>query len=817
MKNITTKIIKLGFLSSFLLAGMIASAQSYCASGATSTADSKCDRVVLIGNSVSIDNNTSSTGCQTYTDHTNLAAPDLSPGGQYRISMTYGTCGGNYTRYSNAWIDYNHDGDFDDAGETLGSWAQNGSTGYVHDLDFEVPCGITPGKTRLRVVVKESGATGAPCGTYTWGETEDYTVDLQSPTGSISANFFLPDTAFVGTIVNLVNSVSGGYLNEWDINNNGSVDYTTENAQHIFSSTGTYSVRLKVANCAGVDSAVKSIVIVSPTAPPVADFVATKNKVELFDVFQLIDLSTNGATYWSWKLINGLDTIDVTDNSDLQGGNPYVHKNPLVFTGTNPAGFPKLFPDRGEWDVCLVASNGIGSSSQVCKTDYVEVTKSTFNIGPETSLPNNIIGIPEGTLYDKGGPNNDYTVPEANLEALIAPCGAQSVTLNFKQFKLLANANLKVYDGVNALGTPLHTGSGFTAGNAPSGPITANSGTIYLLFNSSSGSTDSGFIATWTSVQGSGDAPVANFELPSTTFYNSVTYNIENTSLNAEGNVDFEWRVDGVVAGLGRDLENLVFYSNGSHTIRLTVIGCDGTTSTVTKTITVAHPGSPTDLDFVVSNQRPASGEVVTFTALSDKANRWEWTFFPGTDVSPDGPIDIKTPEARYSFGKPGKYTVQLIGYNSIDSSASAAAVIKANFVVVVDPCLPIISVTTSTDVSISKFTLTDATTGNEVLNNPSDVGVGYTSFIEDLGVIDLNYGATYDFTMDRITNINPMSRKIWIDWNVDGDFDDAGETVASQATGTSLTWTGSFTVPNSDNAFDATTRMRIGVSYGTD
>ena len=61
------------------------------------------------------------------------------------------------------------------------------------------------------------------------------------------------------------------------------------------------------------------------------------------------------------------------------------------------------------------------------------------------------------------------------------------------------------------------------------------------------------------------------------------------------------------------------------------------------------------------------------------------------------------------------------------------------------------------------------------------------------------------------------MNRKIWIDWNVDGDFDDAGEMVASQPTGTSTTWSGSFTVPNVANAFDATTRMRIGTSYGND
>ena len=95
----------------------------------------------------------------------------------------------------------------------------------------------------------------------------------------------------------------------------------------------------------------------------------------------------------------------------------------------------------------------------------------------------------------KGGQFNNYTAPEANLEALIAPCGAASVSLDFTTFKLNANANLKIYDGVNALGTPLHSGNGFTAGNAPSGTIVANSGALYMLWNSSAGAVDSGFAA----------------------------------------------------------------------------------------------------------------------------------------------------------------------------------------------------------------------------------------------------------------------------------------------------------------------------------
>ncbi|MFY0645173.1 MAG: DUF5011 domain-containing protein, partial [Bacteroidia bacterium] len=564
------------------------------------------------------------------------------------------------------------------------------------------------------------------------------------------------------------------------------------------------------------------IVIVNPTAPPVADFVATKNVVELFDVFQLIDLSSNGATYWNWFLTNGNDTIDATDMPGLQGGDPFTHKDPMIFTGTNPPG-PKLFPDRGLWTVCLQSSNGLGSSAITCKTDYIEVTKTSFNMGPETSLPNNIITAKTGTLYDKGGPINNYTVPEANLEALIAPCGAKSVTLEFEQFKLLANANLKIYDGQNALGTPLHPGSGFTESAPPTGPITANSGLMYLLWNSTVGATDSGFIANWTSVAGSGAAPVADFDivgaqgiLETDTLINAVVYNFINTSLNAEGNTVYEWSVDGAQVGFSEDYNGYLPLTNGAHTISLKIITCDGTVNTKTINIWVAHPGTPTDLDFEANNRRPRSGETVTFTATSDKANKWEWSIFPNTGVIAEAPVSDFLPMRDFTFTVPGKYTVQCKAYNVVDSLSSENTVIKANYIIVVDHCRPVISVTTSTDVGISSVKLAENSTSTTLIDNPSITGVDYEDFT-DLGTVDLNFGGEYSFSVERSSNTNPMNRKIWIDWNVDGDFDDAGEEVASEPSGNTMVWSGSFVAPDAADAFEANSIMRVGVSYGTD
>ena len=211
------------------------------------------------------------------------------------------------------------------------------------------------------------------------------------------------------------------------------------------------------------------------------------------------------------------DTIDGDDIPALRGNDPYVHKSPNVFTGNFFGAVP-----IGKYDVYLTASNIVGAGSERKKVDYVTIQRSSYNMGAGTALPANVINVSAGTIYDDGGPTGNYG-NNKTTEALIAPCGAKSVTLDFTSFNLRANATLKIYDGVNALGTPLHTGNGFTAGNEPSGSITASTGAMYMLWTSTAGTTAAGFAANWTSVAGTAAAPIASYTYPSTTLYNAVT------------------------------------------------------------------------------------------------------------------------------------------------------------------------------------------------------------------------------------------------------------------------------------------------------
>ncbi|MCB9364535.1 MAG: T9SS type A sorting domain-containing protein [Flavobacteriales bacterium] len=175
----------------------------YCTSNATSTSDSRVENVQLAGNTITLNNNSSASGCVTYTDFTTGPnVPDLLIGNAYTVNITQGTCNGNYNRTANAWIDFNQDNDFADAGEMLGAGTfSTNAAGYVHSYAFTVPGGAIAGNTIMRIIVSETGTCIDPCAVYSWGETEDYTVNIQAvgPMAYVSTTTTQNNTSSVQT------------------------------------------------------------------------------------------------------------------------------------------------------------------------------------------------------------------------------------------------------------------------------------------------------------------------------------------------------------------------------------------------------------------------------------------------------------------------------------------------------------------------------------------------------------------------------------------------------------------------------------------
>lgn len=93
---------------------------------------------------------------------------------------------GEFTNHIRVYVDWNQDGDFDDADEgfNIGTlYNSNGSDGQQASAQIQVPLDALLGPTRMRVTKRFSSA-GGPCNTTGWAQAEDYTV-LVSPSWTV--------------------------------------------------------------------------------------------------------------------------------------------------------------------------------------------------------------------------------------------------------------------------------------------------------------------------------------------------------------------------------------------------------------------------------------------------------------------------------------------------------------------------------------------------------------------------------------------------------------------------------------------------------
>lgn len=91
------------------------------------------------------------------------------------ITISSGFTSTIYRMYWRVWIDYNKNGVFTDAGEQVVS--TNFTSAGNTNATFTIPTTALLGTTRMRVSAKY-GAYSTPCETFTYGEVEDYTINI---------------------------------------------------------------------------------------------------------------------------------------------------------------------------------------------------------------------------------------------------------------------------------------------------------------------------------------------------------------------------------------------------------------------------------------------------------------------------------------------------------------------------------------------------------------------------------------------------------------------------------------------------------------
>lgn len=117
-----------------------------------------------------------------YSDYTDLVPTVLQRGVSYPLSIEVGACEEAYENMTKVFIDYNQDGDFEDAGEEVYVTPTAIDGPHVETGMVLIPMSAPLGTTRMRVITSETTYPDdiTPCGNeyYYAGETEDYFVTI---------------------------------------------------------------------------------------------------------------------------------------------------------------------------------------------------------------------------------------------------------------------------------------------------------------------------------------------------------------------------------------------------------------------------------------------------------------------------------------------------------------------------------------------------------------------------------------------------------------------------------------------------------------
>lgn len=283
MKKFTIKKMCLSIVAPLLLTSAMSYAQitspaPYCAAGYD-------DASILVPHYISnvtmgtLNNTTGTTQFPKphYAYYNALTIPNYTLGSSYGLSVTHD--GGGTIHFVAAYIDYNQDGDFADAGEMVLN-QKIGAITKPSTATVAIPATAKTGTTRMRVMVFEDDnytfmtahGTPTPCtadatGFLDWGETEDYNINIVTSVTKPVADFMA--SALSGTTTTVFNFTdkSTNTPTAWNWTFTPStVSYTTGSATTAnpsvkFTAAGTYSVKLVATNAAGKDSITKNAYI----------------------------------------------------------------------------------------------------------------------------------------------------------------------------------------------------------------------------------------------------------------------------------------------------------------------------------------------------------------------------------------------------------------------------------------------------------------------------------------------------------------------------------------------------------------------------
>lgn len=757
-----------------------------------------------------LDNSSSASSAVGYEDFTAEEA-NVIVGTSYEIKLE-GNTSGNYTNSLAVWMDWNQNGVFEaDERYEVGTLVNStGMDGQQAITSIEIPTDAIAGETRMRVI-KGYGTTmpSNPCGSYSYGQIEDYTVivegdepeplDYCTPEGTNSARYINNFTATGNSqsISNLNSGFStGGYGDFFDTHTVEQI----QNEEVQFTSNvvgGTAGFRIWVDwNQDGVFDATEEVVYNSTSyktdhsgsfiVPASATLGTTRMRVvsHWLSTTGDVDPCATGFTYGEFEdykfVVSEMQdcsgtpdggTITLTPAQGEPGstyivsatgqtiangvtyqwqsndGSGWVNQGALLTTYENHvATAPSDMDEEVEWRLEVTCTN----SSETVYSDT-----ATFTTGYCT---------PQGTESSRFIDNFETTGGIQNISNLgsgFSPGGYG----NFYDTHTLEQIQGEV---VNFTSTVVGGTAGFR---------------IWVDWNQ-----DGVFDATEEVVYASTSYsanPSGSFEIPTNAMLGETRMRIVSHYLSSTGNV----------------LPCATGFTYGEFEDYKLVVSpmpdCSGTPEggTITITPNTGNPGST----YVVSSAGYTMANGMTYQWQSNTNGQgWENQGAPTTTYA------NYTATAPSEIGDEVEWRLEVTCTNSNESAYSDVQ----TFTTVLVYCNP----TISTVEPITRVNFAD-------IDNVSDANSNVK--IEDFTAIvgNVEIGETYDIALEGNTKGNYKNYfTVWIDWNQNGTFDaDEMQEIGmiQNSTGTDgQQAVGEITIP--DDALQGTTRMRVIKSFNS-
>jgi len=784
---------------------------SYCDAVSGSVTDEWLNRVKL----GTIDNTSGANG--GYGDFTAMTT-DLSRDAGTTITLYPAWAGQAYEEGYKVWIDFNSDGDFDDANEEVASIAKTTATTVTGTV--QIPAGVALGETRMRVIMQYNQLPAGPCGTYNYGETEDYTVNIvdAGDTQAPSVPSGLGSASVTATSLTLSWSASSDNVGvtAYEVYKNGSfyasVAGTSKSVTGLTAST-PYDFYVKAVDAAGNKSDASSVHSVSTLTPADTQSPTAPTSLAFANLTQLsVDLSWNASTdnvgVAKYRLFKNGASLGTTTNlsatiNGLSAGNSYsfyvvaedaagnVSSQSNTVQVTTPSNGLNYCASKGssvddEW-INKVAIGSIDNTSGA-NAGYADFTSHSTVLNKNNSATITITPAWGGSQYDEG----------------------YSVWIDYNQDGDFGDAGEQVFTKAKSQTTPV-VGTFTVSSSALTGTTRMRVSMKYNGIPTECETFDYGEVEDYTvDIQDGGDSQAPS--IPTGLASSNITQTSVQLSWSASsdnvGVTGYKVYKNGslltTTAGTSYTVNSLAASTSYSFYIKATDAAGNLSSASATESITTLGnpdtdaPSTPASLS--TSNVAQTSLNL-SWSASTDNV------VVSGYNIYKNGSLLTSTTSTSQSVTGLSAGTSYSFNVKAFDAAGNLSSASNT-----VNPTTTSngLNYCNSKGNSVADEWLNKVVIGT--INNTSGANGGYADFTNMS--TNMGQGSVISFTLTPAWggSIYSEGYSIWIDFNKDGDFGDQGEQVFTKAASKETSISDSFTVPSS--ASTGITRMRISMKY---